>query len=221
MRSFHLITIKMANKIYKPIIVAALCLPLSGCPDPGCLDPDPKYTFDITAAFTPEPDSIHVGDTIFLVSKFPTTLVPSGSKEAVDYSAAPNIGSVLTPLEYMPTQRVPVGAVKEFDFISLKGEAFNSKEVPSPEMSVQVRYEEIGTNYEMRIAIVPRKKGRYSLGISGAYSDSRKVNGKEKCDRASFHITVTNQNHNKDMLEDWIGAELPNKPPNGYAFVVY
>jgi len=197
-----------------------LCLALGGCPDPGCLDTDPKYAFNITGAFTPDNDSVALGDTVYFVSAFPSTLTPVGTQDPVDYTNASKIGNVITVIEYLPNYQRRWAAY-DFDYIALKGEAFNSKEVPTPEGAEQIRYEEIGNKYEMNIAIVPKKKGNYIFLIGGAYSDSRKIKGKDRCDRASFNLTISNdQRRNYALTENWAGGSIGN-PGGGYAFTVY
>ena len=48
----------------------AAALTLTGCPEPICMNPNPVYSFNVSAHFTPEKDSIQVGDTLYLVSDF-------------------------------------------------------------------------------------------------------------------------------------------------------
>jgi hypothetical protein len=199
----------------------AAALTLTGCPNTlDCLDPDPKYAFDITGSFTPYTDRVKVGDTIYLESNFPSTLTPVGSTDPMDYTGAENISNVLIVFEYLPNQPRR-DAVYDFDFISIKGEAYNTKDVPSPERAEQLRYEEIADSYELKIAIIPKKKGNYMFGLSGAYSDGRMVNGEKRCDRASFIFKLSN-----DQQENYARAEAWARTPIGnnlevYAFTVY
>lgn len=44
---------------------------LAGCPKP-CIQAD--YSFAVNAQIAPDTDSIKVGDTLFLISSFPTSL---------------------------------------------------------------------------------------------------------------------------------------------------
>ncbi len=39
------------------LLLALVILTMTGCPDPECLNPNPTYSFAVTARFTPEQDS--------------------------------------------------------------------------------------------------------------------------------------------------------------------
>lgn len=192
---------------------------LSGCPDPECLNPNPKYTFAITAAFSPTKNKVQVGDTIYLISEFPSTLTPVGSQNPVDYTNAATIGSAITIVEYLPNKERKWN-VYDFDFIAIKGEAFNSTDIPVPEAAEGIRYVETNGKYEIKIAIVPKKKGNFVFLLSNAYSDTRAIKGKDHCDRASFSISLLNDHQASiALMEKWVDGSVGDQG-NVYAFLV-
>ncbi|WP_147275793.1 hypothetical protein [Adhaeribacter pallidiroseus] len=173
----------------------------------------------MTAAFTPDKDKVQVGDTIYLVSEFPSTLTPIGSQAPVDYTNAATIGSAITIVEYLPNKERK-WYVYDFDFIAMKGEAFNSTNIPVPEAAEGVRYVETNGKYEMKIAIVPKKKGNYAFLLSNAYSDSRAIKGKDRCDRATFSISLQNDHQaSVALMEKWSDGPV-GEQGNVYAFTV-
>lgn len=196
-----------------------LCLGLTSCPDP-CLN-GPKYNFSIEAHFTPEQDSIQVGDTLYLVSEFPKQLIPHGSQDVVDYADA-NISGSLTVFELVPNQRFATDAVFSFDYISLAGQIYNSREVPNPNGIQQFNYQELEDKYQVKFAFIPKKKGVYGMGILSTASPIR--SGSESCDGASFRTTVSNSDINLNYLEEFNksnGLPPSPRPDNGFYFKVY
>lgn len=192
---------------------------LTACPDP-CLN-GPKYSFSIEAHFTPELDSIQVGDTLYLVSEFPKKLIPHGSQDVVDYANA-NISGSLTVFELVPNQQFAKGAVFSFNYVSLAGQIYNSREVPDPDGIQQFNYQELGDKYQVKFAFIPKKKGIYGMGILSTSSPNR--SGGESCDGASFRTTVSNSDINLNYLDEFnksIGLPPSPRPDNGYYFKVY
>ncbi len=62
----------------------------TGCPTP-CVEAN--FSFAVNSQFTPDFDSIKVGDTIYLTSTFSTTLTDLHSNTLVDYNNSTGIGS--------------------------------------------------------------------------------------------------------------------------------
>lgn len=129
------------------LIAFSLCLTLTGCPDPVCNNPDPSYSFAVTAHFTPEQDSLQVGDTLYLTSEFPSTMVPMGGQEPVDYSNSKGIGNSIGVVELTSGGTIATDAVPYFDYINKSGQIYNSKEIPNPNRFQQLRYEEKDGKY--------------------------------------------------------------------------
>ncbi|MHA6248090.1 hypothetical protein ACXYMU_09155 [Pontibacter sp. CAU 1760] len=196
----------------------AAALTLTGCPNP-CINGLPLYNFQITAHFSPEQDSIQVGDTLYLVSEFEKRLRPNGSQDVVDYSNA-NINGSLSVIELVPNQEFATDAVFSFDYVSLGGQIYNSREIPRPDGVQQFIYQELADRYLLKIAFIPKKKGIYGLGILTVASKGR--SGSDGCDNASFKTVVTNDDINDHYRrEGFIGLTDSPQPDNGFYFKVY
>jgi hypothetical protein len=209
---------KMKTTLSYLLIIAA-CLTLTGCPTPMCLNPNPSYSFEVTAEFTPEKDSIRVGDTLYLVSEFPSTMIPAGSTQPVDYSRSTGISNILNVNKLEPN-RVIADAVFDFDYINIDGEIYNSRDIPSPNRVQQLRYEEKSGMYRLKVGLIPKAKGIYSLatGFSGL-SNGRKSG--DKCTKASFPTTVTNEDPHLHYLSTHTDTPPEELPPIHYLFKVY
>ncbi|MCP2045348.1 hypothetical protein [Pontibacter sp. HSC-36F09] len=203
--------------LYMLSFVAALTL--TGCPDPPCFNPDPSYTFAITTHFTPKQDSIQVGDTLYLVSEFPSTMVPVGGQEPVDYSNSTGIHSLVNIRELISGTNKIVGVVSNFDYFSVDGRIYNSKEIPSPERVQQLLYAEKAGEYVLKVGLIPKKKGIYSLVIGYGISNGKTAG--DKCTRAAFDITVTNTDPHMYYLEPFINDPNVDIPNIHYLFKVY
>src|SRR3982751_2966330 len=92
----------------------------------------------------------------------------------VDYSGADNFGSTLSIGKLVAGNVIPVDAVFDFDYISLKGRVYNDRNIPSPNGFQQLSYQEISGNYELNVGLIAKQKGIYALGIGDGLSLGRK-----------------------------------------------
>ncbi len=195
-------------------------LTLTGCPDPPCFNPDPSYSFAVTAHFTPDKDSIQIGDTLYLVSEFPSTMIPIGGQEPVGYTHSTGIGNSLGIVELTETSKRSADAVNSFDYINVDGLIYNSKDIPSPGRFQQLKYKEVSDKYLLKVGFIPKKKGIYLIGIGSGLSNGRKTG--DKCTKASFQTTLTNKDPHLYYYEDWSGLPMDPFATNiSYLFKVY
>lgn len=146
------------------LLLVLVALTMTGCPNPICLNPNPVYSFAVTAHFTPEQDSLQVGDTLYLVSEFPSTMVPVGGQDDVVYTNSTGIGNTLGVLE-LAANKSTLDAVSSFDYFNVSGEIYNSKKIPTPERVQQLRYKEVGGKYQLKVGLIPEKEGMFSLMV--------------------------------------------------------
>ncbi|MCJ8164721.1 hypothetical protein MKJ04_07690 [Pontibacter sp. E15-1] len=204
------------NLLY--LLSFAAALTLTGCPDPVCFNPEPVYSFAVTAHFTPEQDSIQVGDTLYLISEFPSTMRPVGGQEAVVYTNSTGIGNTLGVLELTPNKST-LDAVYSFDYFNVDGMIYNSKKIPTPERAQQIRYKEEGEKYILKVGIIPKKRGTYSLIIGSGLSNGRRTG--DECSKASFSTSLTNTDYHQYLYESWWGEPVSPEPDYRYLFKVY
>lgn len=200
-------------------LLVLLILTLTGCPEPLCLNPNPSYSFAVTAHFTPEQDSIQVGDTLYLISEFPSTMVPIGgtNMHVVDFSNSVGISSTLGIL-HLSENKTYEDAVSRFDYISITGEIFNSKEVPSHERVQQLLFKESLNTYQLKIGIIPKTKGLFSVIIGDGRSAGLKSN---RCEIAAFRFSFSNRNRHSYLYDNWLKPDVMPDQNYRYLFKVY
>lgn len=174
------------KKILLYCLLAFVILINTGCPKP-CIEAE--YSFAIQSQITPDMDSVSIGDTIYLISSTPTTMKELSTGMEVDYSGA-TIGSNLSIAEALNGTNVPRDAVFDFDYVSIKGGVYNDRNIPRPDGVQQLKYEEINGRYELKIGIIPKKRGLYAFGVGNGFSTGR--NKKNVCEKASFSISLNN-----------------------------
>lgn len=195
---------------------------LTGCPG---VCPDAVHSFAITSSFTPQKDSIKVGDTLYLSSAFPAQLKDVRSGQQVDYKGASNIGSDIffdeLPIDKLPLENPAnslIYAVDGFSFVAIKGRVYTDA-TAGPKRVKQLTYQQLGANYELLIGIIPNRKGVFCLTLGNGFSGSRPNQG---CDKAAFDIRVTNTNQHLYFLEKYFSTSVePYRIQKGYCFKVY
>jgi hypothetical protein len=95
----------------------------TGCPKSFV---EANYSFAVNSQLSPDLDSAHVGDSIFLNSTFAVKLEDQITGAIVDYS------STLGVVNLNDGIYSPADAVDNFDYAGIIGEVFNDKSVPSP-----------------------------------------------------------------------------------------
>lgn len=177
-----------------------LLLGLTGCPGP-C--PETVYNFAVTASFSPDKDSVKLGDTLFLQSSFPSQLRDVQTNKIVDYSNASAIGSNLF-VDKLSTNPNSLGsyleaAVTSFNYVSQRGQIYTDPTVPSSQRVKQLIYEQNGSNYELRAALIPLQRGLYSLSVTDGLSNSKRTS--KDCSRAAFQMTLLSNKRSLPYLQ--------------------
>ncbi len=191
------------NKMNKSHILFILLITIavvnSGCPKP-CIDA--SYSFVINSQIKPDLDSLRLTDTLFLISNFSTSLIDQLSGKLIDYSGATDLESTLSIAELTTGTGDPKGSVYEFNYISEYGMIYNNTTIPSPDKVQQLKYQQVGNNYQLRVGLIPQKKGIFALGIGDGVSISR--NKSNSCEKASFTFTLANTSQHIYYYHEWI-----------------
>ena len=151
------------KKVFILIGLAYLIIINTGCPK-SCIEAN--YSFAVNSQITPDKDSIHVGDTIFLTSLFPDKLTNQSNGAVIDYSNATDIGSALGVSQFFIGDTIATDAVFNFNYISVTGRIYNDRSIPRPDGVQQLTYQEFNGNYILKIGLIPKVKGLYILGIT-------------------------------------------------------
>ena len=185
------------------LITATLFILGSGC---GKNNPnEPKqcqsvdYSFSVTSEFSPQRETYNLGDTIFLNSSFPKSLVNLISNQTVDYSNSVGIGGTIT-YGYMDTiAQIGIDAYSKFTTLPILGSI--TQILNSPEKGVNSNYLE-SNMYVLKIAIKLKNKGLFVIGVGNL--GSKGLIGKD-CTNAGFSMTVTNTNKNLNLFQYAMG----------------
>lgn len=195
------------KKINVIILITIIAIINSGCPKP-CVEAN--LSFSVNLQITPDNDSIHIGDTIYLESSFPTQLTEQSTGQLMDYSNSTGIGSTLAVSSLPVGDSIAHDAVFDFDYISVNGRIYNDRSIPRPDGIQQLTYEETKGEYVLKAGLIAKKKGNYILGISDGLSNGRKKG--KNCEKASFNITISNTDQHFYLIEKW----YPNVVIGGY-----
>ena len=176
------------------------------------------YDFAIdTTFFYPELDSIAIGDTLFFRSETSNQLSNLADGKKIDYSNSPNFGAIIGFTELIGLNQTN-GAVDDFTIIPNKGKIYTDSNVPSPTRVKQVIFAEENRKYILSFALIPNKKGIYSLGTGDMPSVIK------NCDRSAISMNITNTNSHLHYLQDIYYGGGPISPldlTHSYCFKVY
>lgn len=147
------------------------------------------YSFTIGSKVFPDKDSIHVGDTIWLDVNTPCRFIDMSANKEVEYSGAENLGLGIQLAKFTGgTISNPGGedAANSFDYKVTYGQLLTN---PNTNLVREFKFLEENGLYKLRVGVVPKQIGIFSLAISNAANVYRKG---DKCTKASFKITYAN-----------------------------
>ncbi len=172
------IKVVISKIFFGVVIIAFFCF----C---GCKKPCRKnnYNFKGTGLFSPEKDSIKIGDTLFFSSIINNQLRDTSSNHVIDYSSATNFATQIN-FDVASLADILNGAVDSFAFVIGKG-SVNTNSL-SPHSAKTVSYIEENGNYKLSFGIVALKKGNYVITIIDI------ANSKKNCSNAYIALTVSN-----------------------------
>lgn len=112
---------------------------LSSCGKFICTDSN-TYSFQINMQVTPDKDSIHVNDTLYLEASVPTTFTDMRSGKQVDFSNAQNLEMYVTLYHPQATNNNSGQAVKDVNINVLNGTMFTYSKNPDPNIYLYYSY---------------------------------------------------------------------------------
>lgn len=193
-------THKIKRRPFFQIILLIIILVNSGCPKP-CLTSG-NYSFNVNVQITPDKDSVQIGDTIFLISSFPDSLIDQSSGQLVEYNNSKGIGNTLSISIILPGDTLATGAVLNFDYLSINGKIYNNNTIPNPDQFQQITYQEFNKMYVLKVGLIAKKTGNYVFGLS----DGVGINS--GCSNASFNISINNTNQHFYLIQEWIPGDV-------------
>jgi hypothetical protein len=180
----------------------------TGCSKSKCENDLPVYSFKVTAEWAPQKETYNVGDTIFLISRFPKVLSDQINPSiVVNYSNAKQIdgGIGFGYLDSANQRSIP--SIDSFTLAEVEGSYINI--ASSQKNRINIAYSENTDHYSFYGAVVCRKPGIYSLGIVDLFCQG--VSTTNDCSGAVFDITVTNTDKHLYLHQNALGVD-PNNP---------
>ena len=139
------------------------------------------------ANFSPEKDSITVGDTLWFTASVPTQIKykPGSATDSVYYNLS-GASDVTAEMHFnaIPQKATLTNAVDSFIYIKRAGNFSPNK--LTPHGSEVISFIEQNGNYEFSFGLIAQKKGFYCLTVIDIYQ------AKKKCDQISVSIMVKN-----------------------------
>ena len=173
----------LKNLIFSSCI--AIVLSSIGC---GKNCKDAKYSFLMQEYFSPEQDSIVVGDTIWVNSSHSTTFEDLNSQATIDFSNS-QIGTNIRILNFPNTSQTVIGAIYDFDIIKIYGNEVGNDNIPTENKGFY--YDEINGNYILKLGFIAKKKGVYGISLGNSIGVVQRKGG---CAKATIEIDNTNAN---------------------------
>lgn len=178
------------------------------------------YSFEAPFKVLPDIDSISINDTIWLTSAISVQLKDIMTNQVIDYSGAANLGTDLSYLEFTGGSFSDPGAMpaaNSFENALIEGIPGKSS---YPERTRDFKFVEVNKMYKLRIGIIPKKKGLFSIGPGDAGYVYRE---KDKCTKASFNLIFRDTDQHLYLYERSRPGYTPSEyeQTHMYCFKVY
>ena len=191
-----IINLKKASLITAmPFFIAVSCNKSDTKP---CYNYTP-YSFSVTSEWSPQREAYSIGDTIFLTSSFPKTLLDNISNQNIDYSNSTGIGGNIIFGRMDTVSHSGYDASSHFEVIPIIGNITPIS--ANPEKGINSNYSE-SASYTFKMGIKLKQKGLYVMGVTDMACKG--LTGKN-CTNAGFNMTVTNSNKNINLFQYALG----------------
>jgi hypothetical protein len=199
---------------YITLSSCVILLSLIGC---GKNCKDAVYAFTMQESFSPEKDSIAVGDTLWVISSHSTAFTDLVSNSQIDFSNS-NLATNVRILKFPDTSQQVIGGVYDFGIIKNNGNEIGGDNIPSENKNFY--FEEKNNTYLLNIGFIPKQKGLYCISLSNSISIIEKRGG---CEKASVNIINTNQNSHLYYYQNFFLGLPPDQytKTHAYCFKVY
>jgi hypothetical protein len=157
-------------------------------------------------AFTPERDSIIVGDTIWVNSLHSTTFQDITSNSKVDFSNS-EIGTNVRILKFLDSSKQVIGAINDFEIIKNSGNEIGNDSIPAENKGFH--YQELNGNYILKLGFIPKQKGIFGISLGNSIGTVQRKGGCEKA-----NIEIDNENGNTHLY--YYQNFFPNEPVSQY-----
>ena len=183
----------VTKDIFCIIILLGCSILLMGCPK-ECVSPGRSYQATHRLKC---PDSIHVGDTIWILSEMDCNDMYNYVTAQSESFCNANFSftMVLQNFVWSETRYNHIGAVDLFTIVNTSGRIWNSKDIPSPHAVNQVEFGKQGDKYLLIVGVIPQQKGIFTMGLGNGSSI-----GSKHCDRSSLTNKIYPNASNEELL---------------------
>lgn len=202
--------------VYLLIVESIFLQIILGC-NPKCFNPSGSTISLIggRSLYSPNKDSIMVGDTLILNITVPESLTYANTSSTIDFSSASNMK---TGVRFTALKGFQVADDGLDSFALIKGIGTYSVNTLTPNAAIDASLYEQGGNYLFSIGCIAQKKGVYVVDVSEIpYAH-------KKCDFASISIVSNPANNHLHYLKDIYyggGPIFPVDSTRSYCFKVY
>ena len=178
------------------------------------------YSFKIGTKAYPDRDSVHIGDTIWIEINSPTSLTDIASNKTTDYRGASNLGTAISFDIFTGGSISDPGtayAAADFNYYLSIGNPINNSFV---DRIREYSFLESNNMFRFKLAVIPKMKGIYGIGISNAVNVYRQS---DKCSKANFEIDFENTNQHLYLYQNNRPGYVINdyEQKHVYCFKVY
>ena len=165
-----------------------------------------NHNYSETFEFSPQTNSISIGDTLWLSSSFSClTLIDQEKGVQEEFCNASDLSITLQFIELVKDSLgLDHGAKDSFSYVPVSG-VLTGKQTSRPDKKLNVSFAKNGDFYEFKLGIIPVKAGNFGIFIGNAVGVRQP--GKNSCDDlANFSFTLSNTDTNLELFEEYLGS---------------
>lgn len=173
------------------------CILVVNC---GCQKPcnEPDYNFTVFESFSPEKESMNIGDTLYLDCKIPKMEKDNNTGQVINFSNLANLGDnlIISDISKFDAKRE---AADSFSYVNIYGKIYSDNNGAK-----QFQFMETDSTYRLKVGLILLKAGSYIFtipDIPGVYR-----NGHIRCGVGNYAVLNSNINKHLYLFEDLWGA---------------
>lgn len=177
---------------------------IGGCTKP-CHEPD--YDFSVYESFSPEKDSMNVGDTLYLNWEILKMQKDKNTGTLINFSNLGNLGDNLVISDITKFHDAKREAADSFSYINIYGKIYSDNYGAK-----QFQFMETDSSYLLKVGLIPLKAGLYVFTIPDATGIYR--NGHVKCGIGDYAVLNANVNKHLYLFENLWGSIISDYDRN-------
>jgi len=186
----------MMYKTYKNIIIVLVFVVFQGTSScKNCLEAN--YQFEMQERFSPEIDSINVGDTLWMEASHSTTFPDRNTGQDVEFGSS-SPGTNIRIFKFGESYPDIAGAINDFKFVTINGREAGGDHNPAENKSYY--FDEVNLKYTMKVGFVAQQQGVYVFSVGNSLGIVKQGLG---CEKASIEILNANIDKHHYYYQLW------------------